>query len=104
MGDQSAVWRCSAAGGILDLKQSPVMLYTLLHIREIVAPESIRALKHFPAWTVTVGQSETSPIVNSCGCSPYSLKSSSLLEEGSSSLKHPNPHPSLGKSLTVHFQ
>ena len=33
-------------------------------INEIVAPESIKALDLFQAWTVTMGQSKTSPIVN----------------------------------------
>ena len=78
------------------------MLYTLVHIKEIIAPELISALKHFPAWTVTIGQSETSPIVNWCvgDCSPYSFESVSLFEEGSCSLKD-QIHPILRKSLTV---
>ena len=82
------------------------MLYTLLRISEIAVPESIRALNCFPAWTVTVGQSETSPIVNCCGfgCPPHSFESSSLLEKGSRSLKHPNPHHSLRKSLNAHSE
>ena len=81
------------------------MLFTLVYISEVATSESVRALKHFPAWTVTVGQYETSPIVNCCGfgygCPPLSFKSSSLLEEGSSSLKHPKHHLILRKSATV---
>ena len=79
------------------------MLYTLMCINEIVAPESVWALKCFPVWTVTAGQSETSPIVNCCGCGcPLHLfESLSLLKEGSSSLKHPNHHPILKKRLTA---
>ena len=66
------------------------MLYTLVHINEIVAAESISPLNHFCAWTVTVGQSEISPIVNWCvdDCLPHSFEPSSLLEEGSSSLNN----------------
>ena len=45
-------------------KQSSIMLYMILDIKEIVAPASIKALNHFPACTVAVGQSEISPIVN----------------------------------------
>ena len=64
MDDPSAVLRFTAAGSILLLQQSSTMMYTLVHINELVAPESIGVSKHFPAWTVTVWQSETSPIVN----------------------------------------
>ena len=56
-------------------------------INEITVPESIKALNHFPTWTVTVGQSKTSPVVNwwidDC---PLIFESSSLLEDGSCSL------------------
>ena len=57
------------------------MLYTNVCIIEI-APKSISALKYFPAWTVTVGQSEISPIVNCfvCGCPPHLFESLSQLE------------------------
>ena len=64
----------------------------------------LRTLKHFLAWTVTVGQSETSPSVNCCGCPPCSFKSLSLLEEDCNSVKHPNHHPILRKSLTASSQ
>ena len=58
-------------------------------INEIVASESIKALNLFPAWTITVGQSKTGPIVN-CWVDdhlPYLFESLSLPEEGSSSIK-----------------
>ena len=89
MGDPSTVFRCKAAGSILVLYQSSIILYTLIHIKEIAAPESFRALNLFPAWTVTMGQSETRNIVNWLvdDCPPHSFESSSLLEEGFSSSK-----------------
>ena len=72
-------------------------------INEIAALESVKALKLFPAWTATVGQCETSPIVNWLvdDCPPHSLESSSLLEEGSSSLKDQSQFLFLRKSLIV---
>ena len=68
---------------------SSIMLYTLVHINEIVAPEPIRALNLFPPCTVTMGQSKTSPISNWLvdECPSCLFESSSLLKEGSSSLK-----------------
>ena len=39
------------------------MLYTVVSANERVAPESIRALNLFHACTVTLGQSDTSPMV-----------------------------------------
>ena len=39
------------------------MLYTLEHAYETAVPESIRALNHFLACIVIVGQSDTSPMV-----------------------------------------
>ena len=42
---------------------SSTLLYTLVHINEMMGPELIRALNLFLKWTVTVGKSETSPIV-----------------------------------------
>ena len=63
---------------------------------DIAVPESIRALYHFPAWTMIVGQSVLWAIVT------VSLLSSPPhvceLGEGSSSLNHPlsqySVHPS----------
>ena len=53
-------------------------------------PESISAWKHFPAWTVTVGQSVI------CGMVMVSLLGSPLhvceLGEGPFSLNHPPSH------------
>ena len=100
MGDPSAILRCIAVVSILVLYWSSIMLYLLVYINEIVAPWSIRALKYFPAWTVTVEQAETSSVVNWCagGFPPYLFESSSLLEEGSSSLKHLSHHPIQRKS------
>ena len=48
--------------------KSSVMLYTLVCINEMVAPDSMKVLKHFPACTFTVGQSEISPIRNRSYC------------------------------------
>ena len=42
------------------------MLYMLVWANERAAPESIRALNLFPAFIVTVGQSDTSPRANGC--------------------------------------
>ena len=39
------------------------MLYMLVWANERAAPESVRTLSLFPACTVTVGQSDTSPMV-----------------------------------------
>ena len=57
--DPSAVLRCTTAGRSLVLQQSLIILYTLIWMSEIAAPESIRALNPFPVCTVTVRQSET---------------------------------------------
>ena len=61
--DPSAVFRYTAAGSILGLYQSSIMLYTLVWTSETAAPESIRALNLLPACTVMVVQSDTSPMV-----------------------------------------
>ena len=53
--DPSAVFRCTAAGSIL--------LFLLVFNHVVYAPELNRALNLFPAGTVTVGQSDTSPMV-----------------------------------------
>ena len=60
-----------------------------MHINEKVTPESIKALNLFPAWTVTMGQSQTSRIVNWWvdDHPPHLFESLSLLKEGCSSLK-----------------
>ena len=89
MGDPSAVLRYINAGIILVLLQSSIILYTLTHINEIVVPKSIKAFNHFPAWTITMGQSEKYPIVSwwSDDHPPHSFEPSSLLERGPSNLK-----------------
>ena len=63
IGDPSTVFRCTAAGSVLVLYQFSIMLYTLVWANERAAPESIRALNHFPACTITVWQCDTSPVV-----------------------------------------
>ena len=89
IGDPSAVLRYTATSNILVLYWSSIILYTLICINETVAPEFIRALNLFPSWTFTVGQSETSPIVNwLVDDSPlHSFRSLSLLIEASNSLR-----------------
>ena len=69
----------------------------------MVVPESIKALMCFLACTVTVGQSEISSLVNhwGCGCPPHLSESSSLLKEGSRSLKYPNFHLILRRNPSV---
>ena len=54
----------------------------------MAAPELIKALYHFPAWTVIVGLSimHTTVIVSSTGVPPHSWDA--LLREGSFSLNH----------------
>ena len=61
--DPSTVFKCTAAGSILVLYQSSIVLYMLVWTSERVAPESIRVLDLLPACTVTVGQFDTSPMV-----------------------------------------
>ena len=89
IGDPSNVYRCVAAGSILVLYWSSTILYKLVCISEIVAPDLIRALNLFPTWTVPFGQSETSSVVNQLvdDCPLHLSESLSLLEEGSSTLK-----------------
>ena len=85
IGDPSAVHWCTAAGSILVLWWSSIILYILMYINEIVTPELIKALNLFPAWAITLRQSEASPIpiVNWWvdNHPPHSFESSSLLEE-----------------------
>ena len=57
-------------------------------MRDISAPESVRALKHFPACIVMVGQSMSSTTVTWLHVGSPSCSWVSLLEEGSVSLKH----------------
>ena len=85
--DPSAICRCTVEGSILVLKWSSMMLYMLVWANKRAATESIRALNLFLACTITVGQSDTSPMVQWLfeECPLHS--SSSLLEEGSTSLK-----------------
>ena len=96
--DPSAVLRCTAAGSILVLWWSSIILYMLVWANKRAAPESIRALKHFPACTLTMGQSSTSPMESWFEkCSLHSL--SSLLGEGSNSLKDQSHCLNLMKNL-----
>ena len=53
--DPSAVFTCTAAGSILVLYQSSIMLYTLVQTSERAASESIKVLNLLPLCTVTVG-------------------------------------------------
>ena len=77
-----------------------------MYINGIAAPELIKALNHFLAWTLTVRQSKISSIVNwnVDDCPFYSFESSSLLEESSSSLKDDSHHLILRKNLTVDLE
>ena len=61
--DQSTVFKCTAAGSILVLYWTLIMLYMLVHASRKAATESVRALNHLPACTLTVGQSDMSPMV-----------------------------------------
>ena len=101
MGDLCAVFLCIATGGILVLQWFSIILYILIYINEMVAQGSKRALNLFLAWTVTVEQSDRSPIGNWLvdDCPHYSSESSSLLEEGSSSSKDGSHYQSLISSL-----
>ena len=61
--DPSAVFKCTAGGSILVLYWSLIMLYMLVQTSERAASKLIRALNLLPACTVTVGQSDTPPMV-----------------------------------------
>ena len=61
--DPSAVFKYTAAGSILVLYRSSIMLYTLVQTSKRAAPESVRALNLLPACTVTIWQSDASPMV-----------------------------------------
>ena len=88
MGDQSVVCRLTTAGSIQVLYQrdGDTRVY--------------HSLKHILVCTVTVGQSEISPMLNCWGCvsHPCSSESSSLLQESSSSLKYPSHPPILRRN------
>ena len=75
------------------------MLYTLVEADERAAPESIRALNLFPAYTVTVRQLDTKSygvmVFKECPSHPFS----SLMGEGSSSLKDQSHCWNLMKNL-----
>ena len=66
---------------------------------DIAVPELIRALNLFPACTVTVGESETRPIVQWVLEDCPSHSSSSLLGEGSSSFMNQSHCFNLRKNL-----
>ena len=61
--DPSTVFKCTAAGSISVLYWSSIMLYMLVCTSERAALALIRALNLLPACTVTVAQSDTSPMV-----------------------------------------
>ena len=84
MGDPPAVLRCITAGSILVLLWSSIILYIHVCINDIVAPELIKTLNHFSAWTVTLGQSKNKSYLFVIAL-PILFQSLSLLEEGSSS-------------------
>ena len=63
IGDPSAVSRCIDVACIVVSKLLSMIWYIEYLTREMTAPESIRALYHFPACTVMVGQSVMSAIV-----------------------------------------
>ena len=75
------------------------MLYMLVWANEKATPESIRPLNLFPACTVAVGQSDTCPMVQRVFEDCPLLSSSSLLAEGSSTLKNQSHCLSLRKNL-----
>ena len=61
--DPSAEFKCTAAGSILVLYWSLIMLYTLVQNGKQADPESITILNLLSASTVSVGQFDTSPMV-----------------------------------------
>ena len=87
-GDPSSVFNLVAVVCIGVLKLLSIIWYVEYLMRDMAAPESIRALQHFPACTIIVGQSMMSTTVTwSCGGSPP-CSCKSLLGEGSISLKN----------------
>ena len=58
-----AVLKCTAASSIVVLYWSSIMLYMLVQTSKSTTPESVRALNLSLACTLTVGQSDTSPMV-----------------------------------------
>ena len=87
----SAVFTFVVVGCIGVLKLSSMCWYVEYQRSEIAAPESIRALHHFPAWTVMVGQSIICATVTvSCMFGPF-CSWGALLGEGFTSLNGLNP-------------
>ena len=87
IGDPSAVFNLVVVACIGIFKLLPIVWYVEYLMRDMAAPESMRALYHFPACTVIVGQSVMSdPVMWSFeGSSSSSWES--LLGEGSTNLK-----------------
>ena len=63
------------------LKLSSMCGYVEYLKREIAAPESIRALYHFPAWTVIVGQSFIYSFIYSLFMNKYNAVTNADLTE-----------------------
>ena len=61
--DQSAFFTCTAAGSILVLYWSSILLWMLVHTSERAAPEWIRGLNRLLVCTVTVGKSDSNSMV-----------------------------------------
>ena len=59
----SSVFECTVAGSILFLYWSPIISYMPVCTSKTAVVELIRALNLIPACTVTVGQSDTNPMV-----------------------------------------
>ena len=62
-GDPYAIFKCTYVVCIADFKLLSMFWYVEYLAREMTAPESMRALQHFPEWTVIVGQSMMSAII-----------------------------------------
>ena len=94
MCDPSIVFNFVVVACIGVLRLLSIVWYVEYLMRDMAAPESIRALEHLPVWTVIVGQSMISATVT------WSLEDSlpcsweSLLGETSISLKDLIPLPS----------
>ena len=91
IGNPSVVLNIVVVGWIEVLKLSSMSWYVEYLMSDIAAPESMRALQCFPAWSVIVGQSILSATVTgSCVVNPP-CSWESLLGEGSFSLNDLSP-------------
>ena len=90
IGKPSAVFKFAVVGCIGFLKLSSMCWYVEYRRSEIAAPESIKTLYCFPAWTVMVGQSIIHATVTvSSVFGPHSW--GALLRESSTSLNGLSP-------------